>query len=99
MSYQYHITSRYVYHNDVIVDMFFINGIPFTFDDIPTIMQDDPYIQMEQMIIIPIPPTTCIDGQIISYRRSVIHFFELELQIQRNFPKTKKMTSFLRPVR
>ena len=47
MSYQYHITSRYVYHNDVIVDMFFINGIPFTFDDIPTIMQDDPYIQME----------------------------------------------------
>lgn len=47
MSYQYHITSRYVYHNDVIVDMFFINGIPFTFDDIPKIMQDDPYIQME----------------------------------------------------
>ena len=47
MSYQYHITSRYVYHNGVIVDMFFINGIPFTFDDIPTIMQDDPYVQME----------------------------------------------------
>jgi hypothetical protein len=27
--------------------MFFINGIPFTFDDLPTIMQDDPYIQIE----------------------------------------------------
>jgi len=27
--------------------MFFINGIPFTFDDLPTIMKDDPYIQIE----------------------------------------------------
>jgi hypothetical protein len=27
--------------------MYFINGIPFTFDDIPLIMQQDPYIQME----------------------------------------------------
>jgi hypothetical protein len=27
--------------------MYFINGIPFTFDDIPMIMQEDPYIQVE----------------------------------------------------
>jgi hypothetical protein len=27
--------------------MFFINGVPFTFDDIPVIMQDDPYVQIE----------------------------------------------------
>lgn len=27
--------------------MYFINGIPFTFDDIPTVMQDDPYVQIE----------------------------------------------------
>jgi hypothetical protein len=27
--------------------MYFINGIPFTFDDIPLIMQEDPYIQIE----------------------------------------------------
>jgi hypothetical protein len=27
--------------------MFFINGIPFTFDDIPFIMQQDPYVQIE----------------------------------------------------
>ncbi len=47
MSYQYTIDSRYCYHNGEIVDMFFINGIPFTFDDLPTIMQDDPYIQIE----------------------------------------------------
>ena len=47
MSYNYKITSSYCYHNGEIVDMFFINGIPFTFDDIPLIMQQDPYIQME----------------------------------------------------
>lgn len=27
--------------------MYFINGIPFTFDDISTMMQDDPYVQIE----------------------------------------------------
>lgn len=27
--------------------MYFINGVPFTFDEIPSIMQDDPYIQIE----------------------------------------------------
>ena len=43
----YKITSSYCYHEGEIVDMFFINGIPFTFDDIPLVMQDDPYIQME----------------------------------------------------
>ena len=47
MTSHYKITSSYCYHNGEIVDMFFINGIPFTFDDIPVIMQDDPYIQME----------------------------------------------------
>ena len=47
MAYHYKITSQYCYHNGEIVDMYFINGIPFTFDDIPLIMQDDPYIQME----------------------------------------------------
>lgn len=47
MTYHYKITSSYCYHNGEIVDMFFINGIPFTFDDIPLIMQYDPYVQME----------------------------------------------------
>lgn len=44
---KYKITSNYCYHNGIIVDMYFINGIPFTFDDIPTVMQDDPYVQIE----------------------------------------------------
>lgn len=47
MSYHYQITSAYCYHNGEIVDMYFVNGIPFTFDDIPLIMQDDPYVQCE----------------------------------------------------
>lgn len=49
MSYQYKISSSYCYHEGEgeIVDMFFINGIPFTFDELPIIMQDDPYIQIE----------------------------------------------------
>jgi hypothetical protein len=44
---KYKITSNYCFHEGVIVDMYFINGVPFTFDDIPTVMQDDPYIQIE----------------------------------------------------
>lgn len=44
---KYKIYSHYCYHNGIIVDMYFINGIPFTFDDIPTLLQDDPYVQIE----------------------------------------------------
>jgi hypothetical protein len=44
---KYKISSNYCYHEGVIVDMYFIQGIPFTFDDIPSVMQDDPYIQVE----------------------------------------------------
>ena len=44
---KYKITSNYCYHNGIIVDMYFINGIPFTFDDIPDIMLEDPYVKME----------------------------------------------------
>lgn len=47
MSYHYRITSSYCYHEGEIVDMYFINGIPFTFDDISESMQEDPYIQIE----------------------------------------------------
>jgi len=44
---KYKITSKYCYHEGIIVDMYFINGVPFTFDDIPTVTQDDPYVQIE----------------------------------------------------
>ena len=49
MSYHYKITSSYCFHNGEIVDMFFINVIPFTFDDIPVVMQSDAYVQMEAL--------------------------------------------------
>jgi len=44
---KYKVSSNYCYHDGVIVDMYFINGIPFTFDDIPSLMQEDPFIQVE----------------------------------------------------
>jgi hypothetical protein len=44
---KYKIESFYCYHNNVIVDMFFINGIPFTFDEISELNKNDPYIQIE----------------------------------------------------
>lgn len=44
---KYKITSQYCYHDGIIVDMYFINGIPFTFDDVSSIIQDDPYVQIE----------------------------------------------------
>ena len=47
MSYHYRITSQYCYHNGEIVDMFFINGVPFTFDDLPDHLIDDPYVRLE----------------------------------------------------
>ena len=43
----YKITSNYCFHKGTIVDMYFINGIPFTFDNITAIMEDDPYVIME----------------------------------------------------
>jgi hypothetical protein len=47
MSYHYRITSQYCYHTGEIVDMFFINGVPFTFDDLPDHLIDDPYVRLE----------------------------------------------------
>lgn len=44
---KYKITSNYCFHEGIIVDMYFINGVPFTFDDISKEMQEDPYIQIE----------------------------------------------------
>jgi hypothetical protein len=37
MSYQYKITSSYCWYNNgsMIVKMYFINGLPFTFDELP----------------------------------------------------------------
>jgi hypothetical protein len=44
---KYKISSQYCYYNDEIVEMYFINNVPFTFEELPTIMQEDPYVQVE----------------------------------------------------
>jgi hypothetical protein len=43
----YKITSNYCFHNGIVVDMYFINGMPFTFDNLTTLMEDDPYVLIE----------------------------------------------------
>ena len=44
---KYKISSKYCYYNNEIVEMYFINNVPFTFEEIPQIMQDDPYVQID----------------------------------------------------
>ena len=43
---KYRIDARYVWYNEgtQIVLMYFIEGIPFTFDELPEIAQEDPEI-------------------------------------------------------
>jgi len=43
----YRITSQYCYYEYEVVIMYFINGIPFTFDELPAILQDHPEILSE----------------------------------------------------
>jgi len=44
---KYKITSKYCYYNNEIVEMYFINNVPFTFEDLTSIQQEDPYVQVE----------------------------------------------------
>ena len=44
---KYKISSKYCFYNNEIVEMYFINNVPFTFEELPQIIQDDPYIQID----------------------------------------------------
>lgn len=44
---KYKISSKYCYYNNEIVEMYFINNVPFTFEELPDVMQQDPYIQID----------------------------------------------------
>lgn len=44
---KYKITSKYCYYNNEIVDMYFINNVPFTFDELDDLQLQDPYVQVE----------------------------------------------------
>jgi len=54
---KYKITYSYNWYkvegDKFIIKTYYINGIPFTFDDLPSIMQDDPEIiaKAEQQLI------------------------------------------------
>ena len=95
MSYQYTITSSYCYHEGEIVDMFFINGIPFTFDEITQMQKDDPYVQVEASNNI----TYTVDDM---YRwsnylngRAIQYSSRWNWQIQRKCQETRSLTSLL----
>jgi len=44
---KYKITSKYCYYNNEIVEMYFINNVPFTFDELDDLQLQDPYVQVE----------------------------------------------------
>jgi hypothetical protein len=44
---KYRISSKYCYYNSEIVEMYFINNVPFTFDELPALKLEDPYVQVE----------------------------------------------------
>jgi hypothetical protein len=46
---KYKITSKYCYYNGEIVDMYFINEIPFTFEELTEEMLMDPLVNCEAM--------------------------------------------------
>jgi hypothetical protein len=50
---QYKITTSYNWYetedDKFIIKTYYINGIPFTFDELPTLVQDDPEIIPGQM--------------------------------------------------
>jgi hypothetical protein len=49
MSGKYKLTQSYCFYNGEVVRMYFIQGIPYTFDELPKIVQDHPAIQAEAL--------------------------------------------------
>lgn len=49
MTYKYKLTQSYCFFNGEVVRMYFIEGMPYTFDELPQIVQDHPMIQSEAL--------------------------------------------------
>jgi len=49
MKYKYQLTQGYRFFNGSIVRMYFIQGIPYTFDDLSQLIQDHPSVQTEAL--------------------------------------------------
>lgn len=46
---KYHLSQSYVFYMGEVVRMYFIQGVPYTFDELPTIVQDHPAVQTEAL--------------------------------------------------
>lgn len=46
---KYHLDQRYVFYNGNVVRMYFIQGMPYEFDELPLIIQEHPEIQNEAL--------------------------------------------------
>lgn len=46
---KYTLSQAYVFYMGEVVRMYFIQGLPFTFDELPQIVQEHPAIQTEAL--------------------------------------------------
>jgi len=46
---KYTLSQSYVFYMGEVVRMYFIQGIPYTFDELPQIIQDHPAVQTEAL--------------------------------------------------
>lgn len=46
---KYTLSQSYCFYMGEVVRMYFIEGIPFTFDELPQIVQDHPTVQTEAL--------------------------------------------------
>jgi hypothetical protein len=46
---KYKLSQSYVFYMGEVVRMYFIQGIPYTFDELPQIIQDHPSVQTEAL--------------------------------------------------
>ena len=46
---EYQLSQSYCFYMGMVVRMYFIQGIPYTFDELPTLVQDHPAVQTEAL--------------------------------------------------
>ena len=46
---KYQLSQQYCFYMGAVVRMYFIQGIPYTFDELPLIIQDHPEVQSEAL--------------------------------------------------
>ena len=46
---KYQLSQQYCFYMGMVVRMYFIQGIPYTFDELPLIVQDHPAVQAEAL--------------------------------------------------